>query len=145
MYQGVPNMYLPNANSYSAPMGIPMFPLYGYDNSMDLDRDMEYMKQLYPRTAKSIQAEVEDECDKMEYDGSMMFDEYPDSTSIERIVDRIYDRVKNLDEEPPVEMYSLNFFPIRRHRDHFRDIISLIFLNELFHRRRRHRSRRRWF
>jgi hypothetical protein len=144
-YQGVPNMYVPNTNSYTAPMGIPMFPLYGYDNSADLDKDVEYMKHLYPSTAKSIQSEVNDECDKMEYDGSMMFDEYPDRIYLDRIIDRIYDRVKDINEEPQVEMNSLYFYPPRRRHDHFRDIINLILLNEIFNRRRRHRSRRRWF
>jgi hypothetical protein len=144
-YQGIPNMYLPNANPYQAPMGIPMFPLYGYDNSADLDRDVDYMKQLYPRSAKRIQHEVDNECDKMEYDGSMMFDEYPDREALEKITDRIYDRIKEMDEEPQVEANSLYFFPPRRHQNHLRDIVSLLLLGELLNRRRRHRSRHRWF
>jgi hypothetical protein len=145
LYQGAPNMYLPNANSYTAPMGVPMLPLYGYDNSMDLDRDAEYMKQLYPRTAKSIQSEIDDECDKMEYDGSMMFDEYPDKTYLDKIIDRIYDKVKTIEEEPQVEINSLYFYPPRRHQNYLRDIINIILLNEIFNRRRRYRGRRRWF
>jgi hypothetical protein len=144
-YQGVPNMYLPNVNPYGTPMGIPMYPLYGYDNSEELDRDVEYMKLLYPSTAKVIQKEVDDECDQMEYDGSVMFDEYPDRNTIDKIVDRIYEKVKDTDEEPEVQANSVFFFPPRRHRNDLRDIVSLLLLNELFHRRRRHRSRKRWF
>jgi hypothetical protein len=144
-YQGIPNMYLPNMNPYGAPMGVPLFPLYGYDNSAELDRDVEYMKQLYPNTAKAIQAEIDNECDQMEYDGSMMFDEYPDRVYFDRIVDRIYDRVKDMDEEAQVEAESLYFFPPVRRHDHLRDLVAIILLNEIFHRRRRHRSRRRWF
>ena len=49
------------------------------------------MRHLYPNTAKLIQRAVEDECDKLEYDGSVMFDEYPDKTSLDRIIDRIYE------------------------------------------------------
>jgi hypothetical protein len=138
------NMYMPGNTPYNAPMGIPMYPIYGYDNSEDLDRDVEYMKQLYPYTAKMIQKEIDNECDKMEYDGSLMFDEYPDKTSLDRIVDRIYDKVKNIDEEPQVEAYSMYYAP--RHRSNFlRDIVSLILLNEIFNRRRHYRGRRRWF
>ena len=36
----------------------------------------------------------------MEYDGSMMFDEYPDKVMFERIKNRIYDKVQ---EKYPVE------------------------------------------
>jgi hypothetical protein len=144
-YQGIPNMYLPNVTPYQTPMGIPMFPLYGYDNSADLDRDVEYMKQLYPNTAKRILREVDDECDKMEYDGSMMFDEYPDREYLEKITDRIYAKIRDMDDEPEVEANSVYFYPPRRRRNNLRDIVSLILLNELLNRRRRYRSRRRWF
>ena len=144
-YQGIPNMCVPNANSYNVPMGIPMYPLYGYDNSADLDRDVEYMKRLYPKTAKAIQKEIDNECDKMEYDGSMMFDEYPDKEYIEKLIDRVYDRVKQTDEEPQVEINSLYLYPPRRNQNYLRDIVSLLLLSEIFNRRRRHRGRRRWF
>lgn len=138
------NINIPR-DPYGTPMGIPLYPLYGYDNSDDLDRDLEYMKQLYPSLARNILPYVEDECDQMEYEGSMMFDEYPDRFGIDRIVDRIYDKVKDMDEEPKVEANSLYLFPQRRYGNHMRDIITLLLLNEIFNRRRRHRSRRRWF
>ncbi len=144
-YQGIPNMYLPNSNTYNVPMGIPLFPLYGYDNSADLDRDVEYMKQLYPKTARIIQKEIDNECDKMEYDGSMMFDEYPDREHLDKLIDHIYDRIKQMEEEPQVEMNSLYFYPPRRNTNYLRDIVSLLLLSEIFNRRRRYRSRRRWF
>jgi hypothetical protein len=145
-YQSMPgNMYMPNDTPYRAPMGIPLLPLYGYDNSEDLDKDIQYMRQLYPYTAKAIQSEVDNECDKLEYDGSAMFDEYPDSTFLDRIIDRIYDRVRDSEELPQVEMKSIYGYPPRRHQNYLRDIISLILLNEIFNRRRRFRGRRRWF
>jgi hypothetical protein len=144
-YQGIPNMYVPNTNTYNVPMGIPLFPLYGYDNSADLDHDVEYMKHLYPRTAKAIQKEIDNECDQMEYDGSLMFDEYPDREYLDKLVDRVYDRIKQIDEEPEVEMNSLYFYPPRRNQNYLRDIVSLLLLSEIFNRRRRYRSRKRWF
>ena len=145
-YQGTQfnNMYSPGSVPNNAPMGIPLYPLYGYDNCEDADRDMEYMRQLYPYTARLIQKEINNECDQMEYDGSLMFDEYPDKVSLDRIIDRIYDKVKNIEEEPQVEMNSLYHNP-RRRSNYLRDIVSLILLNELFDRRRRYRRRRRWF
>ena len=144
-YQGIPNMYSPNNNPYQVPMAVPMFPLYGYDNSADLDRDVDYMKQLYPGTAKRIQKDVDDECDKMEYDGSMMFDEYPDREYLEKITDRIYDRIKDMDEEPQIEANSLYYYPPRRQPNYLRDVVSLLLLSEFLNRRRRYRSRHRWF
>ena len=136
------NMYVPNNNHHSLPMGIPLMPIYGYDNSADLDRDIDQMRRLYPRAVRAIEPYIKDECDKLEYDGSIMFDEYPDQVTIDRIVDRIYEKTKHLQEE--VEVEAQYIYP-RRRRNNFRDILTIILLNEFINRRRRHRSRRRWF
>jgi len=144
-YQIFSTSYLPN-NPYGVPMGIPLYPLYGYDNSADLDKDLDYMKELYPNTAKIILKEISQECDCMDYDGSCIYDEYPDRVTLEKIVDRIYDRVKDMaQEEPTVEASSLYFYPPRRRHDPLRDLVTLVLLSEMFNRRRRYRSRKRWY
>lgn len=58
----------------------------------EYERDMDRMKNLYPKEVRGIQACVEEECDKMEYEGSMMFDEYPDRLMLGQIVNRIYQK-----------------------------------------------------
>lgn len=138
------NLYIPNNSPYNVPMGVPLYPLYGYDNCEDLDRDMNYFKQIYPNTAKQIQREIDKECDQLEYDGSLMFDEFPDRVSLDRISERVYDRLKDMDDEPSVEAKSFYHAPTRR-QNLLRDFISIILLNEIFNRRRRYRGRRRWF
>ena len=69
--------------------GYPVYPanMYpqAYLDEMQNERDMKKMKELYPEVAKDVLSVVEDECDQMEYDGSMMFDEYPDKVMFERI------------------------------------------------------------
>lgn len=47
------------------------------------------LKYLYPIEAASIQKMVENVCDQMEYDGSMMYDKYPDKTTFDRMVGSI--------------------------------------------------------
>ena len=63
-----------------------------YMEELEYARDLEKLKGMYPKEVRSIQEMVEDECDKMEYEGSLMFDEYPDKVMISQIVKRIYDR-----------------------------------------------------
>ena len=55
-------------------------------------RDVEYMKSMYPMSAKKILPYVEEECDRMEYEGSMIYDEYPDRLLLYLMAGRIYDR-----------------------------------------------------
>lgn len=43
---------------------------------------------LYPVEVQEIQMVIQEMCDKMEYDGSLMYDEYPDKVSVERMAQR---------------------------------------------------------
>lgn len=56
-------------------------------------RDYEYMKSLYPDAAKRILPYVEEECDRWEKPGSMIYDEYPDRLQLRLMCRRIYDRI----------------------------------------------------
>lgn len=159
-----------NTFNHYYPAGVPMFPLYGYDNSEDLDNDMDYLKSMYPSKAKSIQKEVEEECDKLEYDGSCMFDAYPDKVHLSMIVNTIYNRLADLDQDNmamSVENQNLQRrYPFRPdlcphgrcpspgpicdfdcngRPNWMRSLIEIMLYNEMFNRRRRYRSRKRWF
>lgn len=151
---------------------IPKYPLYGYDNAEELDRDMDYMKGIYPQAVREILKEVEEECDKMEYDGSVMFDDIPDAVTLGGIVDTIYLRVAQQDF-PPLQAENVypSFRPCGPGRycpppcppnrpcpkprpfpdydnnqpDWKRNLVSVLLYNEMMHRRRRYRSRKQWF
>ncbi len=165
-------IYITDMNPYRVPMGVPMMPLYGYDNCEDSDKDWDYMKQMYPVVAKKLLVDIEDECDKLEYDGSSMFDEYPDKVYLGRIIDRIYSKYNYLDDDT-VDSESIT--PSKQinddkekslksnqydydwdsHRDRcgrqgcrprwLRDLIEVLLFNEVLNRRRRYRGRKRWF
>lgn len=80
------NPKLPYYMAYPMPLA--------YDDEKIERRDFEYMKSLYPAMAKKILPYVEDECDRMEYDCSMMYDEYPDKLQLRMMCGRIYDNVR---------------------------------------------------
>ncbi len=64
-----------------------------YMEELEYEQDMQKLKNMYPKEVRAIQAMVEEECDKMEYDGSLMFDEYPDKLMLSQIVKRIYNNM----------------------------------------------------
>lgn len=70
-----------------------------YMSEMETERDLQYLQQMYPADAKRMQKKVEEECDKLEYEGSMMYDEYPDRVSMLLICDRIADALAREDAE----------------------------------------------
>ena len=62
----------------------------------DYTKGLLYFIGHDPRVPDSIRREmlrwVEDVCDEEEYDGSCMYDEYPDTTAMERMLEKAYDR-----------------------------------------------------
>lgn len=52
-------------------------------------QDIEYFQALYPESMKQIQTYVAAECDRMEFDGSPMYDEFPDRVMISQMCDNI--------------------------------------------------------
>lgn len=82
-----------------------------YMEEMDYTRDMNRLKDMYPKEVRRIQDMVDDECDRMEYDGSLMFDETPDQLMLRQVTDRIYDAVagQNMDiRDFEAEQYEEN-------------------------------------
>ena len=126
-----------------------------YLSEIEYERDRERLKEMYSKEAKRIQRVVEEECDKMEYDGSLMFDEYPDRVMVQKLCDDIYNKVyDNTTAEVETEQYRDRRPgggfppppppPPRRDRGG-RDLIEILLFDEMFRRRCRHnRCRRFW-
>ena len=119
------------------------------------ERDLRMLQSMYPEAAKLLLPYIEEECDKMEYEGSTMYDEYPDPTTIQRLEQRIYEQTK--DQLPEVmvqtdqpqeqeDILSMQYQGNRRGRGGRswpNDLIRILLLQEMHHRRCRHRGCRR--
>lgn|GEM_PF-691310 len=113
-------------------------------------RDVDYMRRMYPPMARDILEAVCEECDKNEYEGSVMFDEYPDKLGIASMINHIYDSLKHLknmyrpvmeeDEDVEAMDYCMNR---RGNCNWLKDMVSIILFDEMHHRRRRYYKRRR--
>ena len=101
-----------------------------YDDERIERRDFEYMKSMYPDTAKRALPFVEDECDRMEYEGSMLYDEYPDKLQLRLMCGRIYGRMAEGEENPG---------------DWLRELIQVMVYQEVCKRRCDHRKYKRKF
>jgi hypothetical protein len=106
------------------------------------DRDMDRMKEMYPKEVRNIQRIVEDECDRMEYDGSLMFDLAPDRILFERICRRIEER---LAQENPDTAFAVQECGERRCSEPDRNMIRVLMCQEMYHRRCRHNRCKRWW
>lgn len=87
------------------------------------EKDFDNIKRLYPKTAQSLLSLIEDICDKMEYNGSMMYDEYPDKISIQKICD------SHCKEKMDFDICSRE------------ELLQVLLLQEMYYRRCRYRRR----
>lgn len=73
-------------------MTYPM-PLF-YQEEDTVMRDLEYLQEMYPEEAKKYRKVIVDVLDRLDYEGSMIYDEYPDRWQIYRLTQIIVDRIK---------------------------------------------------
>ncbi|MBD5461413.1 MAG: hypothetical protein HDR26_10800 [Lachnospiraceae bacterium] len=98
-------------------------------------RDLEYMQQMYPAQAKKYQKRIAEIVDKMDYDGSIIYDEYPDKWQLYRLAQSILEIIKREEcgeeagENDPPEKWEW-----------IGDMIQLLLYYEIY--RRRHCSRK---
>ena len=94
-------------------------PMMGNDPALDAqrmaERDLRQLQAMYPTAAKTMLPYIEEVCDKMEYDGSMMYDQYPDRVTVYRLAEDIFGKVQEqFPEQCPVkrdEMLAMQYRP----------------------------------
>ncbi len=73
-------------------------PMY-YQEEDSIIRDLEYLQQMYPKEAKKYQKMIVSILDKLDYEGSMIYDEFPDRWQLYKLSTDILDRIKREEHE----------------------------------------------
>ena len=73
-------------------------PMY-YQQEDTVTRDLDYLQQMYPTQAKKYQKIIAETLDRIDYEGSMIYDEYPDRWQIYRLTQMIVDKLKAAEDE----------------------------------------------
>ena len=102
----------------------------GYDDEKEERMDLEYMKSLYPDLPKRVLPYVEEECDRMEYDNSVIFDACPDKLQLRLMCGRIRENVKKYEKMFSGEEQMLE------------DMVEVLLYQEIYRRRREQRRRK---
>ena len=95
----------------------------GPGKERELIQDLEYLQQMYPGDVKRYQKRIVDILDTADYEGSMIYDEYPDRYSLLAMVRSICSILEKEEEQAPAE-----------------DMIQVLLFNEVY--KRRHGGRR---
>lgn len=122
---------------YQNGLQYPMYPPYplrvtGTEESV-YEEDFRKLQELFPKEARLVQEQIREQCDQMEYEGSAMFDEYPDRYTLESISRKIY---RDLYPEAEVTGTSCCSNPLYQ-------MIQVMLIEEMYFRRCRYRRHRR--
>ena len=60
-----------------------------YDGERIQEQEFALMKSYYPEAAGRIQEKVEEECQLLDYEGSRLYDEYPDKFMLHQLCRQI--------------------------------------------------------
>lgn len=115
--------YFPFYAAYSNPL------LYAGERMQE--EEFNLMKSYYPQTVQRIQERVEEECDRLDYEESRLYDEYPDKYMLYHLSSRIKESI-----QPEISSQAV--------RESFLDeLVQVMLYQEISRRRcRRHRCRR---
>lgn len=65
-----------------------------YDGERIQEQEFALMKSYYPAAAGRIQEKVEEECQLLDYEGSRLYDEYPDKFMLHQLCRQIRTQVE---------------------------------------------------
>ena len=88
------------------------------------------MNSWYPQNARELRDHIREECDLLDYQGSRIYDEYPDRLQLRFMTKRIYERAQEEEENPGVWLL---------------DLIQVMLCQELLLRRRERREKRKFY
>ena len=128
------NFYDEPKPSFQPYQSYPFYPFLPWAD--EKTRDRRRFQELYPSLARQIQPLVEEACDRMEYEGSFMLDEYPDQLTIHRLSRNIYEKMDKKTYQDDVMMQEATG------RNWLEDFVTVMLLNEMYRRRCRRRDRR---
>lgn len=109
-------------------------PVMGAARLWEMEQDNTYLKYLYPAISRRISELIEEECDKLEYEGSPLFDDFPDKTFFILLASKIGKTYKEKYPDDTQEEGTL-----------LRDIIEVLLFHEVMYRRNRYRNHKRLY
>lgn len=108
-------------------------PLY-YQQEDSVTRDLEYLQQMYPAEAKKYQKVIAETLDHIDYEGSMIYDEYPDKWQIYKLTQIIVEKIRKQQEGQPEQEQDVD-----TDWDRVTEFVQVLLFYEIY--RKRHSNR----
>ncbi len=78
------------------------YPSHIFEQSCAYKKDLEYFRQMFPMSVKKLVKQIADRIHLIDYEGSFVYDEYPDELMLRKMTqDFVDDLKKKADSESP--------------------------------------------
>lgn len=104
------------------------YPTVVYTKENGMVEDLEYFQQMYLNGARMLQREIVKSISILDYDGSMIYDAYPDQFMLRRLSAKLLDKMKK-QTKPEDPLYKVLA------QEGIDELVFLILLNEVLKRR----------
>ncbi|MBO5336603.1 MAG: hypothetical protein J6A94_05675 [Lachnospiraceae bacterium] len=126
-------------HSFHANVPLPFFMTHqgymGAEQERKVLQDLEYLQSAYPNEVKRYQSKIAEILDKFDYEGSMIYDEYPDCYGLRRMAGTIITILQNEEKKYPEEERTPDAKWVW-----LEDMILVLLCHEIY--KRRHGGRR---
>jgi len=102
-------------------------PLF-YEQEDTVLRDLEYLQEMYPQEARRYQSTIQRLLDRFDYDGSVIYDEFPDRLAIYRIAQSMMSVIENERKENGEEIPG-------DQKDSVMELLQVLLFYEIYKRR----------
>ena len=97
-------MIYPDFYPFYATQGSPGF----YNEEREQEKEFDLMRSYYPDTARRIQEKAEAQCQLLDYEGSRLYDEYPDRFMLYHICHQVKGQMEG---DTSVQCWCIRRFP----------------------------------
>ena len=104
------------------------YPTVAYTKENGMVADLEYFQQMYLNGARMLQREIVKSISILDYDGSMIYDAYPDQFMLRRLSAKLLEKMKK-QTKPEDPLYKVLV------QEGIDELVFLILLNEVLKRR----------
>ena len=104
------------------------YPTVAYTTENGMVEDLEYFQQMYLNGARMLQREIVKSISILDYDGSMIYDAYPDQFMLRRLSAKLLEKLKK-QTKPEDPLYKVHM------QEGIDELVFLILLNEVLKRR----------
>lgn len=108
-------------------------PLTGQEEEAMM-RDLEYMQQLYPADAKKYQKKIATALDAIDYEGSMLYDEYPCRWQMHRLCQSVVAVLRRESQDKKEEISAEKWAWIE-------EMVQILLYYEVYKRRHTNKNR----